>query len=164
MKKVLIMIDIQQGFLKFKESNLYLDRISRILNNDYDLKIASQFINPNDSYFRNNSGLNWHKMGFNDINNIKINKNILKNSDHIIVKYKYSAYCQELKELLNKDDVIHLIGLDTDCCVLMTAVDLLEDGYNVKLIKNGCFSSGGELYHNSGILCLERLIGKGNII
>lgn len=51
MKKLLLVIDMQKGFIN-ENTNFLIDKIRDLLNNDYFDKIAfTKFINYSDSYF-----------------------------------------------------------------------------------------------------------------
>ena len=53
---------------------------------------------------------------------------------------------------------------DTDCCVLTIATSLFEHNITPIVLTNYCQSNGGETAHITGIKCLERLIGKKQIV
>ena len=57
----------------------------------------------------------------------------------------------------------YICGLDTDACVLATAVGLFDRTITPIVLEAYCFSTGGELYHEAGLKCLERTIGKNQI-
>lgn len=166
---ILIVIDVQDGFLKDDFKNSYIEKLETIIGKGYngvhfEKVIGTRFINLEYSSFRLNKGMDWHIMGVDDVG-ITINKNIEKYLCKIIDKNGYGLNISEIKDDLNKNkDTIYLVGMDTDCCILATAINLFEYGYDVKVIKDGCYSSGGEVSHQSGLICLNRLIGKRNII
>ncbi len=64
----------------------------------------------------------------------------------------------------NNINYIYLCGIDTDACVMKTAVDLFENGLNVKVIENYCMSHSGKKIHKSAIKMLKKLIGNKNVI
>ena len=57
-----------------------------------------------------------------------------------------------------------MCGIDTDACVLKTALDLFENNYDVKVIEDCSMSHSGIEYHNSAINMLKKLIGNQNVI
>lgn len=59
---------------------------------------------------------------------------------------------------------VYVCGLDTDCCVLATAVGLFEKGIRPIVLVDLCDSTGGTESHKAGLLALKRLIGKKNVI
>lgn len=66
--------------------------------------------------------------------------------------------CNTIKDY--KRTQIILSGIETHICVLQTALDLLENGYQVFILKDACASRNKE-EHN---LALERLKQNGAII
>lgn len=160
-KTLLLVVDIQQAFI-----NKYTERISdliekHIISNRYDKIVLGKFINnPNSKFVKD---LNY--LGCIDEKDIKIVLEDYKKFP-IIERTTYSVYNNKLEKLLkdNNIDTVYLCGLDTDACILKTAVDLFENNYNVKVIENLCASSAGIEYHNYGIKLLKRFIGKNNII
>lgn len=57
-----------------------------------------------------------------------------------------------------------MCGVDTDACIMKTAVDLFENGLNVKVIENYCMSHSGKKFHKSTIKMLKKLIGNKNVL
>ena len=92
---------------------------------------------------------------------IDLQKNFINNETENCLK--------RIKKLLssNKYNYIaftKLCGIDTDACVLKTALDLFDSGYNVKVIENCTMSHSGQENHYMAIHLLKKLIGKDNVI
>ena len=159
--KLLLIIDVQQAFI-----NRYTKHIPNLIeehikNNKYNMIVLGKFINnPNSKFVKD---LKW--TGCIDKENTEI---VLKNHQDyaIIERTVYSAYNNKLDLILKKNNIktIYLCGLDTYACILKTAIDLFENNYEVRIIKELCASSGGAKYHNYGIKLLERFIGRDNIL
>ena len=56
------------------------------------------------------------------------------------------------------------MGADTDCCVLTTATTLFEHNIRPVVLTSYCASNGGDKSHEAGVLCMKRLIGKGQLV
>ena len=86
--------------------------------------------------------------------------------NRVLEKRTYTALTQELMTYLkeNKIEDIYLCGIDTDACVLKTAIDMFENNYNVKVIEYCTMSHSGRRYHKFAIKMLKKLIGKDSII
>ena len=84
----------------------------------------------------------------------------------IIEKRVYTAYNDELKSYIDSNNIktIYLCGIDTDACVLKTALDLFENNLDVKVIEDCSMSHSGIEYHNFAINMLRKLIGNQNVI
>ena len=87
-------------------------------------------------------------------------------ADVIIEKHGYSACCPEVLDILRAHDIkeVHLAGVDTDCCVLKTAVDLFEENIRPIVLTEYCASDGGVESQKAGIKVLERLIGTEQLL
>lgn len=83
-------------------------------------------------------------------------KDALPNAEYV-EKTTFSAFKEdELKKLLSQKQVI-LFGIETHICVLQTAMDLLNEGYEVFVVQNAC-GSRDEANKNAA---LRRLIHAG---
>ena len=78
-------------------------------------------------------------------------------SAEYVEKTTFSAYSEdEVKKLLSQKQVI-ILGIETHICVLQTAMDLLNEGYEVFVIQNACGSRDDE----NKQAALRRLIHSG---
>lgn len=160
MKNLLLVIDVQKAFINDNTIQV-VERICDLINNnEYDSVIFTRFINYNDSIWVQK--LNYKECITDDSKRLMIDtKNNL-----VFDKNRYSALTSELKKYIedNKIDNIYLCGIDTECCILKTALDLFEDKYNVYVLKNYCACTHGELRHNNAIEILKRNIGEKYVI
>lgn len=81
-------------------------------------------------------------------------------------KYTYSSVNQETIAFLkrNKIDTVFICGIDTDCCVMETAVDLFEQLIHPYVLTHSSASNGGQESHEAAIEVLSRLIGRNNVV
>lgn len=166
-KKILIVVDVQTGFVKNLETKRVTRDIIKLLNDkNFDKVIATKFINLDNSPYE--EYMNWDKLK--DEPEINLIKEIESHADTIIPKSIYSCvntvFIQMLKTL-NSGQVpeeVFIVGMDTDCCVLKIATDLFEFGIRPIVLEKYCTSTGGIESHKAGIKCLERLIGKEQIV
>jgi len=85
---------------------------------------------------------------------------------HIVFrKDVYTAINPEMRAFLanNNIDTVCLAGIDTDCCVLATAVDLFQLGIRPLVLADYCASTGGPESHAAALKVLVRLIGEKQI-
>ena len=89
-----------------------------------------------------------------------------ESADYVTEKSLYSACTDQGVELLNQLGVTeaYIAGIDTDCCVLKTALDLFERGIRPIVLTHFCASNGGPESHAAAITVLERNIGEPQII
>lgn|SRR5574344_456894 len=160
MKKLLLVIDLQNDFINEK-SRYVVDRINTLIDTkQYNNVVFTKFINNTESDWYKK--LNYKGCMTPEGQDIPINT-----SNYLIIeKGIYSAMNNQLCDYLkvNLVDEIHLCGIDTECCVLKTAFDLFENKYNVKVLKDYCACTLGEERHNSALDIIRRNIGKDNVI
>ncbi len=164
MKKFLLIIDIQQGFID-KNTQTAKVRIDELVkSNIFDRVIASVYENFEGSPITRLMG--WH--GMTDSGDRKLAGEAVQ-ADHFVCKTGYSAYCNSLVEFLktenggNEPECVFVCGVDTECCVLMTAADLFEAGIRPVVLTYYCGSSSGEKSHEAGVLSMESIVGRNNL-
>ena len=83
-------------------------------------------------------------------------KDSLPNAEYV-EKTSFSAFKEDdVKKLLSQKQVI-LFGIETHICVLQTAMDLLNEGYEVFIVQNAC----GSRKEENKNAALRRLIHAG---
>lgn len=156
----LLIVDLQIGFIS--PYSAHIVPIIESIQNDYDLVIATRFVNPPVSNYRKIIG--WH--GFSE------------GSDETKLAFKPTAECLVIEKniyscidkmfvrhLLNhRICTVHICGLDTDVCITKCAVDLFEYGFRPCIIENACASHLGFDKHRIAIDSIRRFIGDDQII
>lgn len=167
-KNILVVVDSQVGFINSKKARDKANAISELCSRDvFDSYIATCFLNHSESNFTNI--LNNYNML--DSESVKLFPSDLESKmDVVISKINYSSVNLEFKkELILRNggelpQVVFLCGFNTDGCILKTAVDLFELGVRPVILVDYCYSSGGDLNHHAGIICLRRMVGEHNLI
>ena len=167
MKKILLIVDLQKGFARYPQTEELVGRINQLVDSDYfDVICATRFLNENNSMYEKFMG--WNKLK--DSQDQKLSIRALDKIDYIQDKYIYNcvtpSFISRLSQL-NDGEIPHevyIAGADTDCCVLTIATSLFENAIRPLVLANYCSSNGGEEAHRAGLKCLERLIGKDQII
>lgn len=159
--KALIIVDMQNGFNTNLDTQEVEEKLSSINKNDYDMIIATKFVNTDDSMFVKQ--LDYHKMF--DIEDTEFLSIVKELYDIQVPKNGYDG-SDKIVSILNNTtvDTVYVIGFDTDGCVLSTALGLFDNGYKVKIIEELCASSGGEDVHQAALAVLERCLGRDNVI
>ncbi|MFA5095095.1 MAG: isochorismatase family cysteine hydrolase [Candidatus Paceibacterota bacterium] len=163
MKKALIIIDIQKGFIN-KLTNKIPSRIrSFILRNrgKYNLIIFTKYMNRKNSNFVKN--LNWK--GFMDDKQTAIIDELKEfiNNKNLYKKYTYGSFVDNklLKYLKrNKIKQVDLAGIDTENCVLTFARDAFDRGFRVVVFKNLSASHSNIKLHKAALKIIEENIGN----
>ena len=167
MKNILLVIDVQNGFVKNPYSERVLARIEDLLSrNLFDEVIMTRYWNEPGSILS-------RFMGWNDLCSEEeqaLRPEIAKYVHHELKKDIYSSMTAEMYELLRKlnDDelpeYVFILGFDTECCVAMTATEMFESDIRPLVLTRYCGSHDGDKYHNAGLISLEHLIGPDFLI
>jgi len=163
MKKALIIIDIQKGFIN-KLTNKIPSKIRNfILKNrkKYNLIIFTKYMNHKDSNFVKN--LNWK--GFMNDKQTAIVDELEEfiNSKNLYKKYTYGSFVDDkLLRYLKKNEIrqVELAGIDTENCVLTFARDAFDRGFKVIVFKNLSASHSSLELHKSALKIIEKNIGN----
>ena len=160
MKSLLLIIDLQKSFIN-ENTEILLNKIDNLLDtNKFEEVVFTRFINSTDSiWFKK---LNYKECITEESKAIQIDTR----SKKIIDKTIYSALGYELKLYIKEHNIskIYLCGIDTECCVLKTAFDLFENGYDIYVLKDYCACMHGLKRHENAIEILKRNIGYDKII
>lgn len=165
MKKILIVVDIQNGFIRYEQTKKVAQKIIDLVNeNIFDEVIATRFINSEGSQYTKFIG--WHRL----INEPDISLLDELKTDYVVDKKVYTCVNEKFLEFLkeiNDGELpkhIFVVGVDTDCCVLKTSIDLFEHFIMPIVLTKYCDSNGGPESHFAGLKVMERTIGTKCII
>ena len=160
MKSLLLVIDLQNAFIKKKKKKLPSKIEETIASNQYDVVAFTRFVNYEESLYVKK--LNWRGCLSDEDKTIVLDTKGYQVFDKSI----YSAVTKEMVEYIHKNEItkIYLCGINTDCCVMKTALDLFELGYDIYVLENLCGSTCGIERHNQAIDILKRNIGEKYII
>lgn len=161
--KILICVDVQEGFARYPQTREMSKKIADLTNSGlFDYIIATRFINRNKAF---SEIIKWdHLKKYEETRFVDE-----LHYDEVRTKYKYtcvnSEFIARLKEI-NKGKVpteVYICGIDTDCCVYKIAIDLFERNIRPIVIEDYCESNGGPESHKAGLTVLRRNIGKDQI-
>lgn len=162
MKNIIILVDIQNGFVKTDYAEESFRRVEDLMKRElFDVVIATQYWNEEGSNICRL--MDWHGLCTQEEQELR--PEIKPYVHYITRKNTFSSMTDEMKELLRKVNGgelpghVFVIGYDTECCVLTTATDLFEMGVRPLVLTEYCGSHDGERYHRAGITSLEHLIG-----
>lgn len=163
-KSLLLVVDVQQGFMN-QYTTPVLDPINKLVKH-WEGKgwpvVCSRFVNLPGSNWRRLR--NWHELTSEP--ETLLAKNIDINTPYIFKKSTYSAWSHEVSAVCLSEQVsnIVLVGVDTNECVLATAMAIFEDGFTPWVVADACASGGGPEVHETAVTMLKNLIGDQQII
>ncbi len=166
MKNILLIVDMQKGFLQSDRTKELLSKVEALLNkNIFDVVIATRFFNADNSIFEKSFG--WTGLKREEEQEIPLE--LRKHIDYFEDKYIYncvnSNFVQRLCQLNggNYPEKIFIVGVDTECCVLTIATSLFENNIRPIVLSEYVDSNGGKESHIAGLIALRRLIGENQI-
>lgn len=161
--KILLVIDVQEGYINEATKNIPKDIEKHVKNFNYDLVIATRFINKSESLHK--SELNMQDMTMLSPH-AKLVDNIGTLSDIVIMKSTYTSLTMDVAKLLEKNNVkeVYIAGLNTDASIMATALDLFDKGIKPKVIAQLCGSVNGAEMNQSALQILKGALGEDNIL
>lgn len=160
-KDALIVIDVQNYFVN-DNTRILPQKIAKFIeNNKFDFVLFTKFINKEDSNFFKK--LNWKKCT--DSPDTDIHSALVKfvDKNNVFEKSTYSIFkCEKLAKFLknNKITKLFLCGIDTDACILASAYEGFDWGYDIEILKDLSLSHYGRELNNSALKIIEKNLQK----
>jgi len=156
----LLIIDVQRGFINKHTKNI--PSLAESIQEKYKFVYVAQL-----EYEEHSPFLDIRKSsGFSDVDNPTELAFIPTSKSKIIKKHGYSAATPQLLFELEKNNIrqINLMGIDTDQCVLATALALFDQNITPRVLSGYCASTGGASMHKSAIKIMKRALGSHNVV
>jgi len=185
-KGILLAVDLQNGFLITPECEAVVSKVVNNASKFYQVW-ATRFFNRNPNFSRQ---LNWNEMVSGQ--EIELSKILIPVVSKTFEKPSYSPISPTLLQVNiiscflfshahasssfvmssallqalenNAITTVAVCGVDTDACVMATALGLFDAGFETFVVSDGCASSGGREYHEVAIKILKRNIGEKYVI
>lgn len=159
MSSALIIIDLQQGFLG--PDTAHIPTAVEALQPRFAHIFASKFVNhPVSSYTRL---IGWNGM----MKGLPETELAFTPAANCVVfeKTSYSACPPAVIQALREAsvDTVYVCGLETDICVLKTAADLFDLGFDPVVIEDLCGTTHGPEVHDFAIQTIKRFIGRKQV-
>ena len=156
-KTALIILDIQNCFITDSNKNLPQRINEHIEKQKYDFIIFTKFINSENSNFVKK--LNWHKCKKSPEIDIVPELLEFSSKNHIFEKYTYSIF--KSKEFLvflreNKISKLFFCGLDLDACIIASAFEAFDLGFDFEILLDLTDSSAKEHIIDSAKQVIKR--------
>ncbi len=161
-KALLLVVDVQVGFISEAAQPIVTGIKTLLETARFGSVVFTRFVNsPGSLYVRQ---LNWDAMqgGL----EIEIVPALRPFATVIFDKSTYSALTPHL--LAHLDEVqpkrVIVVGLETDACVMQTALGLFDLGYHVQVVEDLVATGAAEDIHTAALGMLKRNIGEHNVI
>jgi nicotinamidase-related amidase len=165
MKELLLVVDVQNGFIN-RHSEHVVEPIARLVKDWQATQrgpvIYSRFINLDNSPWE--KLMSWDKLKREP--GTALHPGLPTEGTDIFKKGTYSAWSKEVQQICDGGDIrrVILCGIDTDQCVMETAIDIFEANLVPVVVKDLCASSAGEEFHQAGLKLINRLIGEKQVV
>ena len=161
--KIILLVDIQEGYMNDELRGLTRDIEKHVKNFDYDLVIATRYINKNDSLHRADIYIKDMTVFS---SKAKLVESIEKISDFVLMKSTYSSLTEDVYKLLEKNEVkqVYLAGLNTETSILATAFELFDKGIKPIILSNLCNTVNGKKVNEAALEILKIAVGEDCIL
>ncbi len=157
MKTALIIVDVQNYFINEYTKELPLKIADYIDKNKFDYLLFTKFVNnKNSNFFKI---LNWKKcLGSPETDIVSVLQKFIK-KNNVFDKSSYSIFkSKKLADFLKKNRITKLFicGIDTDACILASAFEGFDLGYQITILHDLCHSHYGKDLHDSAFKIIEK--------
>lgn len=163
----LIVVDVQNGFVTEHSAHVVpviLDLVKRWQEAGRDV-VFTRYINYEGSIFERAMG--WSKLQVSpEIDIVPELQPLVSYAVAVIDKHVYTMFTDE-GEQLAKDRAwteVYVCGIDTEVCVLKTAVDAFERDIVPRLVVDASASHSGSEAHDAGLLVAQKMIGRRQLV
>lgn len=164
-KALLLVVDVQKGFLQTEDAKAVIPHVNTLIGMWEERGwpvVYGRFVNI--------EGSNWERLR--DWHELKGEPDTLLADDlHVVSPYvfkksTYSAWSNETAAVaaLHGATNVVIVGVDTNECVLATAISVFDSGMTPWVVRDCCASNGGVKAHDTAIELLETLLGKQQVI
>ena len=161
MKRLLLLIDFQEGFLNNGTSELR-DRIqSLVVDSRFATVLATKFINLPGGPWR--TVLGWEGLQTDDEQKIAVD---LPKNARVIEKSTYSLPLPVISNLAAEwpPGSIYLAGLETDVCVAICAAQLFDHDSAPYVIADCTGTTKGDTHQEHALMTLRRIVGRSRVV
>ena len=165
---VLIVVDVQVGFVT-EHSDPAVPVIADLLARWQaagGASVLTQFVNaPDSSYVRL---IGWSELmpGDPEVDLDPRVAPLAPSATLVMAKGGYTAIAGPFIDLAKSRGWtdLYITGMDTESCVLATALRAFELGFTPWVVKDACASHAGEYVHEAGILVMGRFLGGRQLV
>ncbi|MDO8656340.1 MAG: isochorismatase family protein [Nanoarchaeota archaeon] len=158
-KKALIIVDVQPAFMN-KRNKYILKNIVQLLKTiSYDFYANALFHAEKGSLWDKQQ--KWVSPKDNNFSTVPEIMNLLKGKNHLAIEKTTKSVFKGDKDIfiLLKDkgiEEVHLVGFDTNDCILASAYEAFDLGFFTYIIEECCESSSSAALHKQGLALLRK--------
>ena len=159
----LVVVDMQNGFINQHTEHL-VDKISEFIKTaSFDSIVGTMYVNHENTACYKFEGWKGCMIGTDEA---RIVDPIISSLDLIFEKDKYSCWNRQVRDYIeiNEFDKVYLVGVNTGCCVLHSALDMYNDLQDCCIIEDLCGSTSGDESHKAALKILRETITKQRVI
>lgn len=164
-KKLLLLVDMQNGFMQANATRAVVKPVQALVTVWQERNwpiVASRFINLD--------GSNWERLrGWSELKDepqTALIEELTDATSFVFKKSTYSAWSSEVMAVAASRSVrdIVLAGVDTNECVLATALSIFDSGFTPIVVEDCCASSGGEEPHAMAVQLMKACLGERQVV
>ena len=160
----LVVIDVQNGFVN-ERTRSALPLAAKLVEHWQAMRwpvVFTRFHNSEGSGFER--WLGWAGLRADD--ETALHESVAPAAETVVDKTTYTAFTSEGEEALgvHAGDTLVICGIDTDSCVLKTALDAFERDVRPVIAIDACATDGGEAAQQAARLVLERAVGSEQVL
>jgi nicotinamidase-related amidase len=161
---LLLIVDVQNGFVT-PDTEHILGTVNKLIEKFRTVGrpvMFTRFVNPENGPWERIK--DWHDMKGGK--STELHPDLDHKGEVVLDKGSFSGWGDELSQqcVSGKIDTVVLCGIDTDQCVLATAMDIFDAGLRPVIVTDACASSAGPEFHELGLKLLKRLIGEKQLV
>jgi nicotinamidase-related amidase len=165
---VLVVVDLQQGFMT-EHSRPVVPRVSRLLEEWHRSgrpSIITQFVNSPESPCVQLIGWTDLMPGDPGAELVPEIARHVPRARAVVQKDGYTSLTPEVVQLIKDHHWtdLYITGLDTDSCVLATALSAFEAGLTPWVVTDACASHAGPEVHEAALLVMSRFLGPRQLV
>lgn len=166
-RAVLIVVDMQNGFLS-RSNHAVVPAVVHLVGQWLDADgavVFTRFVNAPGSPFERLLG--WTQVATPPHTDITAElRHFVPRARFVMDKPAYTIFTPQGRRLIETAGWSHLVfcGVDTDSCVLKSALDAFELGYTPWIATDATASHAGTALHEAGLAVAARSIGKRHLL
>lgn len=160
-RKVLLLVDFQEGFLTNETRSLREPLQELVLDPSFSLVVATRFHNEEDSLW--SRVMHWNGLSTEEQQRLAVE---LPRNALVIDKTSYGFAPETLCDLLPtlQDAQVFIAGIETDVCVTIIAASLFDAGIVPTILAGYTGSNRGKRHNLHALITLRRIVGRDNVV